>query len=83
MSPSLTDHHEGPVPDAEEDATVPEGAQQGMGRGHGAFSDSPPEEQEVAALPWPRVVAQGPSAATSTAEVTTLVSPVLDPPAPG
>lgn len=40
-------------------------------------------EQEVAALPWPRVVAQGPSAAASPAEVTTLVSPVLHPPAPG
>lgn len=27
---SLTDHHAGPVPDAEEDASVPERAQQGM-----------------------------------------------------
>lgn len=25
-----TDHNEGPVPDAEEDASVPEGAQQGV-----------------------------------------------------
>lgn len=44
---------------------------------------SPPGEQEVAALPWPWLVAQGPSAAAGTAEVTALVSPVLDPPAPG
>lgn len=29
---SLADHHERPVPDAEEDAAVPEGAQQGMRR---------------------------------------------------
>lgn len=29
LSPSLADHHERPVPDAEEDAAVPEGAQQG------------------------------------------------------
>lgn len=33
MSLSLADHHERPVPDAEEDAAVPEGAQQGTRSG--------------------------------------------------
>jgi hypothetical protein len=40
VSLSLADHHAGPIPDAEEDAPVPEGAQQGV-KSHTKTSQNP------------------------------------------